>query len=144
MRPSELADRWPQAFLTALSLGAVVWLVGCGPRAPAGKVLLTGTVLLDGEPLEGGVVNFVAKEGTANGSAGIAAGGTFRVFLVPGEYDVAVRDNGGGMRPPEKAGAPPMLIPSKIPERYRSSNTSGLNIIAAAGSTAVTIAVEAK
>lgn len=140
MRPARRAARWSQALLPALA--AAVWLVGCGPRAPAGKVLLTGTVLLNGAPLEGGVVNFVAKEGAANGSAGVSAAGLFRVFLVPGEYAVAVRDNGGGLRPPEKPGAPPVLIPSAVPERYRSANTSGLSVTAVAGARPVTIAVD--
>lgn len=142
MRPARRAARWSQALLPALA--AAVLLVGCGPRAPAGKVLLTGKVLLGGERLEGGIVNFVAKEGAANGSAGVSAAGLFRVFLVPGEYAVAVRDNGGGLRPPEKAGGPPALIPSAIPERYRSANTSGISVTAAAGAPPATIAIDTK
>jgi hypothetical protein len=142
MRPSEPPARWLKAQLPVALVIACLLLVGCGPRVPAGKVLITGTVLLNGAPLEGGVVNFFAKEGTANGAAGVGAEGIFRVFLVPGEYAVAVRDNGGGLRPPEKPGAPPVLIPSAIPERYRSANTSGLSVTAVAGARPVTIAVD--
>lgn len=142
MRPARRAARWSQALLPASALAAAVLLIGCGPRAPVGKVLLTGVVVLDGKPLDGGVVNFVAKEGTASGSAGVSKAGLFKVFLVPGEYAVAVRDNGGGLRPPEKPGAPPVLIPSAIPERYRSADTSGLSVTAVAGARPVTIAVD--
>lgn len=118
-------------------------LAGCGPGTPTGKVKLTGTVTCGGKPLEGGVINFVAKQGTANGSAGISQKGGFTVFLVPGEYDVAVRDN-SGMRPPDTAKGPPIVIPRVVPERFTSANSSGLSVTAAADSKPVTIAVEAK
>ena len=118
-------------------------LVGCGPGTPAGKVKLTGNVTCDGKPLNGGYINFAAKQGTAKGSAGIAAAGAFSVFLVPGDYDVAVNDN-SGMRPPDAASGRPTYIPSGIHKRFTSANTSGLSVTAVADSKPVTIAVESK
>jgi len=118
-------------------------LMGCGPGTPAGKVKLIGNVTCDGKPLNGGYINFAAKQGTANGSAGIAADGAFSVFLVPGDYDAAVNDN-SGMRPPDAASGRPTYIPSGIHERFRSANTSGISVTAVADSKPVTIAVESK
>ena len=143
MRPSKPEAIWSQSLLPTAAVVAVGLIIGCGPRAPAGKVKLTGTVTCDGKILEGGVINFVAKQGPANGSAGISPKGGFTVFLVPGEYDVAVRDN-SGMRPPDTAKGPPIFIPRVVPERVTSANSSGLSVTAAADSKPVTIAVEAK
>jgi hypothetical protein len=143
MRPSKPEAIWSQALLPTTAVVAVGLIIGCGPRAPAGKVKLTGTVTCGGKILEGGIINFVAKKGTANGSAGISSQGDFSVFLVPGEYDVAVRDN-SGMRPPDTAKGPPIFIPRVVPERFTSANSSGISVTAAADSKPVTIAVDAK
>ena len=134
------SGRW---LILAASLVTGLLLVGCGPGTPAGKVKLTGSVTCDGKPLNGGYINFAAKQGTANGSAGIAADGAFSVFLVPGDYDVAVNDN-SGMRPPDAASGRPTYIPSGIHKRFTSANTSGLSVTAVADSKPVTIAVESK
>ena len=134
------SGRW---LILAASLVTGLLLVGCGPGTPAGKVKLIGNVTCDGKPLNGGYINFAAKQGTANGSAGIAAAGAFSVFLVPGDYDVAVNDN-SGMRPPDAASGRPTYIPSGIHKRFTSANTSGLSVTAVADSMPVTIAVESK
>jgi hypothetical protein len=130
--------RW---LVLAPALVTSLLFVGCGPGTPAGKVKLTGNVTCDGKPLNGGYINFAAKQGTANGSAGISADGAFTVFLVPGDYDVAVNDN-SGMRPPEAASGRPTYIPSGIHKRFTSADTSGISVTAAADSKPVTIAVE--
>jgi len=137
-----------QIWLRLASAGMIgIVLAGCGPGVPAGKVKLTGTVTFDGKPLVAGVfnsaaVNFAAKQGNASGAAGLSSEGAFTVYLVPGEYDVAVRDNGGTMRAPEKPGSPPAYYPVVIPARYNSADTSGISVTAAADSKPVTIAVE--
>ena len=125
-------------------------LAGCGPGVPAGTVKLTGTVTFDGKPLVAGVFNngiilFAAKEDNASGSAALSPDGAFTVYLAPGEYDVAVRDDGGTMsRESGKPGSRPAYYPVVIPARYTSANTSGLSVTAAADSKPVTIAVESK
>ena len=137
-----------QIWLRLASAGMIgIVLAGCGPGVPAGKVKLTGTVTFDGKPLVAGVfnsaaVNFAAKQGNASGAAGLSSEGAFTVYLVPGEYDVAVRDNGGTMRAPEKPGSPPAYYPVVIPARYNSADTSGISVTAAADSKPVTIAIE--
>jgi hypothetical protein len=137
-----------QSWLRLAFAGMIgIVLAGCGPGVPAGKVKLTGTVTFDGKPLVAGVfnsaaINFAAKQGNASGAAALSQEGAFTVYLVPGEYDVAVRDNGGGMRPPEKPGSPPTYYPGVIATRYTSANTSGISVTAAADSKPVTIAIE--
>jgi hypothetical protein len=143
MRPSKPEAICSQALLPSAAVVAIGLIIGCGPNTPAGKVKLTGTVTCDGKLLEGGVINFVAKQGTANGSAGISQKGGFTVFLVPGEYDVAVRDN-SGMRPPDTAKGSPIFIPRVVPERFTSADSSGLSVTAAADSKPVTIALKSE
>ena len=146
-RPVSGSLRW----LRLVSAGMIgIVLAGCGPGVPAGTVKLTGTVTFDGKPLVAGVFNngiilFAAKEDNASGSAALSPDGAFTVYLAPGEYDVAVRDDGGTMsRESGKPGSRPAYYPVVIPARYTSANTSGLPVTAAADSKPVTIAVESK
>jgi hypothetical protein len=146
-RPASCSLPW----LRLASAGVIgILLAGCGPEVPAGKVKLTGTVSFDGKPLVAGVlngaaINFAAKEGNASGSAAISPEGAFTVYLEPGEYDVAVRDNGGTERgTPSGSGRQREFYPEVIPARYTMANTSGISITAAADSMPVTIAVESK
>jgi hypothetical protein len=142
-RPASCSLPWLRLASAAL-IG--ILLAGCSPGAPAGTVKLTGTVTFDGKPLvagvfSGGIINFAAKEGNASGSAALSPEGAFTVYLVPGEYDVAVRDNGGSERI-WPAGGKREFYPVVIPARYLSANTSGISVTAAADSKPVTIAVE--
>lgn len=146
-RPASCSRPWLRLASAGL-IGSL--LAGCGPGAPAGTVKLTGTVTFDGKPLVAGVFNngiilFAAKEGNASGSAALSPDGAFTVYLVPGEYDVAVRDDGGTMsRESGKPGSRPAYYPVVIPARYTSADKSGLSVTAAADSKPVTIAVEKK
>jgi len=144
-RPASGSLPW----LRLASAGVIgILLAGCGPGVPAGTVKLTGTVTFDGKPLvagvlSGGVINFAAKQGNASGSAALSSEGAFTVYLVPGEYDVAVRDNGGTERAsPAGSGGERDFYPVVIPVRYNSADTSGISVTAAADSKPVTIAIE--
>jgi len=133
--------------LRVASVIAGVMLAGCGPGHPAGKVKVVGTVTFDGKPLaaevlEGVVINFAGKEGKASGATALSPNGAFTVYLVPGEYDVAIRDLGGTMQAPEQPGLRPTYRPKVIASRYTSADTSGISITAAADSNPVTIAIE--
>ena len=137
------------SWLRLASAGLIgILLAGCGPGVPAGKDKLTGTVTFDGKPLvagvlNGAVINFAAKEGNASGSAAVSPEGAFTVYLEPGEYIVAVRDNGGTERAsPAASGGQREFYPVVIPTRYTSADTSGITVTAAAGSKPVTIAIE--
>lgn len=89
-------------------LAAVAALSGCGPKlVPAG-----GTVTLDGTPVEGAMVTFVAEDGGATYTGQSDAGGAFTLSsgaepgAMPGKYKVLVTKTaamsggeGGGMTP---------------------------------------------
>jgi hypothetical protein len=146
-RPASVSLPW----LRLASAGLIgILLAGCGPGEPAGKVKLSGTVTFDGKPLvagvlHGGVINFAAKQGNGSGSAAVSPEGAFTVYLEPGDYIVAVRDNGGTERAsPAASGGQRELYPVVIPARYNSADTSGISVTAAADSKPVTIAIEKK
>jgi len=112
-------------------LSAVGWLValavgeGCGARAPfPGAVKVTGIARFEGAPLTRGTVQFGAVAGNDGGTARIGPHGGFTVWLRPGEYRASVIAFDGIERVDDK-GIP---LPQKavIPERYFSTDTSGL------------------
>lgn len=79
-----------------VSIGVVLGsLVGCGDK---GLVRLTGTVTLDGEPLEAATVTFMRTDGKGRPASGLtSADGAFELTsfrsgdgLPPGEYRVTI------------------------------------------------------
>lgn len=96
-----------------------LWMTGCGKsgRPEVETVAVSGTVQLDGSPLEGAEVNFLAAD-----YAGVAttdASGKYQMKAQPGENKVYIRkyegdydptmtgsDTGGG-------GGPKQLVPAK-------------------------------
>jgi len=114
-------------------------LVASGPAVPGcsgtgddlPREAISGTVTLDGQPLNGGVIQFTAPSGGGTSGAGDTGGssisaGQFSIDrehgLVPGNYRVTVNSSSGGAgsqtKPaepgrPTKADRPKELIPSK-------------------------------
>lgn len=82
------------AALALLLVGLMLsTLVGCGGTTGRGPV--SGTVTLDGRPLEHGVINFRPVEGNAApGSGGVVIDGSFEIpadkGLRPGKYTVSI------------------------------------------------------
>ena len=117
-----------------LAMG-VVGLVGCGQKE--NLVSVSGTVLLDGKPLEAATVTFHPVKGGPVGSGVTDSAGRFTVMtgtskgLKPGEYIVTVQKIGeipkGDPLAPEKP--PPMLTPPK----YANVKTSPLKYTAPGG-----------
>src|SRR5688500_13010891 len=61
-----------------LSMGLMLLLAGCGADSDRGAV--SGTVTLDGKPVENGSISFVPIEGTQSPSAGAVIGnGTYEI-----------------------------------------------------------------
>ncbi len=110
-------------------------LAGCGKKENV--VSVTGTVFLDGKPLEGATVTFHPLKGGAVGSATTDSSGRFTVMtgtlrgLKPGEYIVTVQKtagvSSGDPLAPEKP--PAMLTPAK----YANVKTSPLKYTAPGG-----------
>lgn len=119
-----------------IAMPVVVALVGCRPRL--GEV--SGTVTVDGSPLDYGIVNFVSPGGAA--SAPVLAG-KFEAGGVPvGAVRIAVR---ALPRPvvaePAAEGARPY---APLPERYLSSEQSGLSLDVKGGRQRHDISISAK
>ena len=126
---------------------AVSLLYGCGPTNPFGTVLVTGTVTVDSEPMEGITISF---RPTGDGMSAIGqtdASGNFRLTTpgapfgtgaVPGSYTVTFEkvesapDAGPFGTPDEigdawrQAGGPSEPI-YHIPRRYGDRNTAGFD-----------------
>lgn len=64
-----------------------MFLVGCGADLPA-TVPVTGTVTLDGNPIEGASVNFLSVEGNITASGVTDASGKFTVKTIVGDQMV--------------------------------------------------------
>ena len=107
-----------------LCLSLLLLLTGCGSGEPAGSV--SGTVTLDGQPLTKGEIGFVSSTSGEGASAEIQAGGSFRMTasIPPGEYTVTVSPPPPPPPTPQTMNNPP--LPSDIPQKYRSAQTSDL------------------
>jgi len=120
---------------------AALLLYGCGTANPFGTVPVTGTVTLDGAPLDGVTISFRPSDDgmTAVGMTDVngnfvltTPGAPFGTGAVPGSFTVSFSklepvpvtpmgssDTGGGMRTPV----------SLIPTRYNNPQTTGFDPI---------------
>lgn len=95
------------AFLS-LICAAMPFIGGCGDNS--GRISVSGTVELDGKPLEGATVAFVGKGGGALASASTNKDGKFIIKAAPGDNKVAVSKSNVA---PDSA---PTSAPSTRPE----------------------------
>jgi hypothetical protein len=109
----------------ALALWGVVLGCGSGAKSPIPLKKVTGSVTIDGQPLEAGTITFMPVTGT-NSSTGEIVQGKFTLSTFSkddgapaGDYKVAVM---AWATPPEMGveGVP------AIPKHYFDANTSGL------------------
>lgn len=128
--------QWPNSFVLnckahIVAAAAVVLFsafAGCG-KSDWGY--LNGTVLLNGQPVGPGTISFEPVDRDRAGAiAQFGEDGKFQMVssgrkegAPTGEYRVSIR--GGQNLGEETAGPPP---PSKIPARYRNSQTSDLKV----------------
>ncbi|MDR2168690.1 MAG: carboxypeptidase-like regulatory domain-containing protein [Planctomycetaceae bacterium] len=123
-------------------LVCILLIVGCGKRSPYDTVLVSGTVLVDGVPMEGVSVIFSPvnpDEGHAAGSmtnakgkynlttAGLDIGGG----AVAGTYNVTFRKieiEGNHLSMEEQEEKYPKGLPViyHVPKKYENQNTSGI------------------
>lgn len=113
----------------------VLVLLGCGQKE--GLVSVSGTVFLDGKPLEGATVTFHPIKGGPVGSGVTEESGRFTVMtgtrrgLKPGEYIVTVQKIAEVSRPDSLAPEmPPRLL---TPLQYANPKTSPLRYTAPGG-----------
>ena len=126
--------RWNEVPLWLSSL-ALAGLVGCGGASDSlPRQAVSGSVTLDGKPLEAGSITFdpvdEGKAGAVNAGA-LISGGSYSIprdkGLTPGAYRVSVVAASGKKNAPtsEAPGAPPRKKAGKatIPAKYNSRST---------------------
>jgi hypothetical protein len=103
----------------SLLLGLLLPVAGCGPS----EAVVSGTVTLDGKPLEEGFIAFrpLPVSATAEANSGPIQGGTFQVRVRPGQNRVEITATRPATGPRTPLGPPPPPI-SLIPEKYNSKS----------------------
>lgn len=116
--------------------------IGCGGKPSE----VSGTVTLDGKPLERGLVGFTPLNGGMRASGPIESDGSYTLStnrdagLEPGEYTVSVVSREPG--PPATSG-PPIPGPFITPQHYASDTTSGLKFTVERGSNTIDLELTA-
>ena len=107
-------------------------LVGCGGAATDGlpRHAVSGSVTLDGKPLDSGSITFDPAGGAANSTSGgsLIQGGNYSIAqamgLTPATYKVSIRSGGDAPPPASEAPGAPKRKATKdpIPEKYNSKS----------------------
>lgn len=126
------ADRLGSAIL----LGVIAMLCsGCGPGNPLGRIAVSGTVQLGGQPLDQGSIEFSPTEGGPNiASGGRIKNGRFRIpahqGLLPGTYVVRISSAQATDEPiePEFPGESPIVARERIPAEYNVKSDKQVTI----------------
>ncbi|WP_169976909.1 hypothetical protein [Tautonia rosea] len=117
---------------TMALLALTISVAGCGGGDGLDRQAVTGTVTLDGQPLETGLITFDPASATAETSTATEiVNGTYtfssQTGPVPGEYRVVINSSGGEMVEPPAGQAPgdTYLPPpeEKVPRKYNSQTT---------------------
>lgn len=132
--------RWPRAARLAgvATILAAGLAGGCGPDDPRPRQAVSGTVKLDGRPLERGAI--LLEPISAEDNSGTAAGATIRSGSfairreqgpIPGHYRVRVYSSSGALAPPgpgqsERTRRP---IVELLPAAYNSQSTLSFDIV---------------
>lgn len=115
----------------------VVWLpalaflgffAGCGSNNP--ELTVSGNVTINGEPIEGGSITFVAEDGVAATGGGTIQNGKYTAIVLPGRKKVLVLGSKLVGEEPEYQGVPdsPMrqVFQTVTPEKYNAAHLTPL------------------
>jgi hypothetical protein len=111
--------------------------VGCGSGNELGRVPVSGLVLVDGQPLAAGTIEFSPQSATGQSSGAVIHVGKFSIPLAqglpPGKYTVRVYSPASGA--PLEDGPPGPLGPSAvkdgIPAKYNAESQEVLEVTGA-------------
>jgi hypothetical protein len=130
-----------------IALVLLPWVGGCGPKSLESKV--SGHVTLDGKPIGPGTINFVREGGGQNPAIGnVDRDGNYTVVtnrttgLLSGKYKVSVGIHQQPVNLAPGAFSPPM--PLVHPEKYGSTETSGLEYNVETGINTINIELVSK
>jgi hypothetical protein len=105
---------------------AIAALSGCSHDSE-GRQGVSGTVTLDGAPIQTGSINFTPTEGQATAGGGVISNGKFAIprdnGLLPGKYRVAVSAPAGSDKPvPVMPGEAPPLAKDLVPPEWNTAS----------------------
>lgn len=154
------ADRVGMRRLSVLSAVLVaalaIGLGGCTEKTSANLVPVTGAVTMDGKPLDGATITFIATGGTPGlGGTGITdAAGNFEIShfragkgLDPGQYKVVVSKlvmSDGSPIPPGTLSIAELSTRELLPARYSDYSGTVLNATVAEGGDPVTLGLASR
>ena len=101
---------------------ATVLVAGCGPRTAT----VSGSVTIDGTPLDGGTIAFAAAEGNAPPVSTNVTAGRYSVTMVAGKKKVQISAPGPKKQVPVYQGSTQMMDvggPERLPAKYNSATT---------------------
>jgi hypothetical protein len=122
-------------YLAILSL-AVLCCGGCGADNPLGRLAISGSVTLDGEPLPSGTIAFAPQDPAGVSSGGMISEGAYAIVaergLPPGTYDVRIfspdSDDTAPAGPPGPLGPP--AVEERLPARYNTETELSITVTA--------------
>lgn len=149
------------AVLLPLAVAAcMIW--GCSPGTVP-TVEVSGTVTLDGKPLEGAMVGFYPASGGAPATGQTDSSGKFTLKAPVGKAKVSVSKTAAGGEakvdqaaagaapagtalsgPPVAGGAPPAPPKSVVPAKYTNAENSGIVVEVKSGMQPVTIELKSQ
>jgi len=113
---------------SALVLACSLFAVGCGRNAD-GPQRVSGTVKLNGEPLDQGVISFVDPANSTAAGGALIKDGRYDIpaehGITAGKYRVTISSPSGTSVTPEEyaAGKTAMASQERISEKYNTSST---------------------
>lgn len=130
-------------FLCGLSVTFVIFLCGCGSSAPkVTRIIVRGTVTVDGKPTEGVTLAFYGpKETAASGTVVTQADGSYEIMFDShaGEGNYRVTAMKSTIRGTTTEGIDEYQLQlagstaNQLPGRYSDPNNSGLTVALQAG-----------
>ena len=106
---------------TALFLLLILLLTGCDQGPPKGTV--KGTVTLDGQLVDGGVITFVPSDGNSQPEAVQITGGEYSVTMPVGDKRVEIYWAPSGGQAADTASQGREQIVQRIPAKYNAQST---------------------
>jgi hypothetical protein len=108
--------------LGTLCIVLLLAFLGCGPSD--GLVDVTGTVKVDGQPLEKGAISFEPVDGKSQTAGGTISSGTFKARVPPGKMKVKISaEKVVGKRKaydtPDSPEVP--IVDEALPKRYNAA-----------------------
>jgi hypothetical protein len=114
---------WKAVFIVP----SLVLLAGCGP----GTSTVSGTVTIDGQPLDGGVISLVPAEAGGEPATAEVVQGKYALRLKPGKKHVQISaPQVVGQRKEYKGEGAPLvdIIEERLPPKYNSQTELTLDV----------------